>query len=80
MKHMWIPLLLTAVMGSAHAQDRPNVVMLADNVGYGDTGAYGAGEIRGMPTSRIDQLASEGLQLTQFLVEPTRICFHTTTS
>lgn len=52
-------------------QDRPNlVVMMCDNVGYGDLGAYGAGEIRGMPTPRIDQLASEGLRLTQFLVEP----------
>jgi arylsulfatase len=71
MERMWILLLLIAVTGSAHAQDRPNVVvMLADNIGYGDLGAYGAGEIRGMPTPRIDQLASEGLRLTQFLVEP----------
>jgi hypothetical protein len=71
MKHIWIPLLLIAVTGQANAQDRPNVViMLADNVGYGDIGAYGAGEVRGMPTPRIDQLASQGLQLTQFLVEP----------
>ena len=71
MKRIWILLLLIAVTGQANAQDRPNVVvMLADNVGYGDLGAYGAGEIRGMPTPRIDQLASEGLRLTQFLVEP----------
>jgi arylsulfatase len=50
---------------------RPNVVlMLADNLGYGDVGCYGAGEIRGMPTPNIDRLASEGLRLTQFLVEP----------
>lgn len=71
MKRIWIPLLLIAVTGSANAQGRPNVViMLADNVGYGDLGAYGAGEIRGMPTPRIDQLAREGLRLTQFLVEP----------
>ena len=71
MQRMWLLLLLIAVMGQAHAQDRPNVViMLADNVGYGDIGAYGAGEVRGMPTPRIDQLASQGLRLTQFLVEP----------
>ena len=71
MKRLWILLLLIAVTGQAHAQDRPNVViMLADNVGYGDIGAYGAGEIRGMPTPRIDQIASQGLRLTQFLVEP----------
>ena len=43
--------VLVAVTGQAHAQDRPNVVvMLADNVGYGDIGAYGGAEIRGMPT------------------------------
>ena len=41
-----------------------------DNVGYGDLGAYGGGELRGAPTPRIDQLAREGLRLTQFLVEP----------
>jgi len=53
------------------AQDRPNIVfMMADNLGYGDLGAYGGGEIRGMPTPRIDQLAREGLRFTQFLVEP----------
>ena len=56
------------VASSAHAQDRPNVViMLADNVGYGDIGAYGAGEERGMPTPRIDEIASQGLRLTQYL-------------
>ena len=49
----------------------PNVVViLADNVGYGDLGPYGGGELRGAPTPRIDQLAREGLRLTQYLVEP----------
>ena len=43
--------------------------MLADNMGYGDLGVYGGGEIRGMPTPNIDQLAKEGMQLTQFFVE-----------
>ena len=64
---------LTAVQGSpAMAQSKkPNVVfILADNVGYGDLGVYGGGELRGAPTPRLDQLASEGLRLTQFLVEP----------
>ena len=64
---------LTCAISFAHAQDsKPNVVvMLADNMGYGDLGAYGSGgEMRGMPTPRIDQLASEGLRLTQFFVEP----------
>jgi len=49
---------------------RPNVVfILADNVGYGDLGPYGGGELRGYPTPRTDQLAREGLRLTQYLVE-----------
>ena len=54
--------------GTARAADtKPNVVfILADNVGYGDLGPYGGGA----PTPRIDQLAREGLRLTQFLVEP----------
>ncbi len=70
MKHIWIFLLLIAATGSVVAQNRPNVViMLADNVGYGDLGPYGGGEVRGMPTPHIDKLASEGLRLTQFLVE-----------
>jgi arylsulfatase A-like enzyme len=43
---------------------------LADNVGYGGLGSYGGGELRGAPTPRLDQLAREGLRLTQFLVEP----------
>src|SRR6201988_4872669 len=67
--------LFLAVTGtaatSAQQPERPNVVfILADNVGYGDLGSYGGGELRGAPTPRLDQLAREGLRLTQFLVEP----------
>jgi len=52
------------------AKEKPNVVfMLADNLGYGDLGVYGGGETRGAPTPRIDKLANEGIQFTQFLVE-----------
>ena len=69
---------LALVLGAAFAnapavaqEQKPNVVfILADNVGYGDLGPYGGGELRGAPTPRIDQLAKEGLKLTQFLVEP----------
>ena len=64
--------LWAAGAGGACAQPaKPNVVfILADNVGYGDLGPYGGGELRGAPTPRIDQLAREGLRLTQYLVEP----------
>jgi arylsulfatase len=50
---------------------KPNIVfILVDNLGYGDIGAYGGGELRGAPTPKIDQLAAEGLRLTNFNVEP----------
>ena len=65
--------LVVALMATTvAAADKPNVViLLADNMGYGDLGAYGSGgEMRGMPTPRIDQLAGGDLMLTQFFVEP----------
>jgi hypothetical protein len=57
---------------TAYAQAQPNVVvMLADNMGYGDLGSYGSGgDMRSMATPRIDALAKEGLRMTQFFVEP----------
>jgi arylsulfatase len=64
------PILLAQTSRAAGAA-KPNVVfILADNVGYGDLGSYGGGELRGAPTPRLDQLAREGLRLTQYLVEP----------
>ena len=60
-----------AVLPAMAEEKKPNVVfILADNVGYGDLGPYGGGELRGAPTPRIDRLAREGLRLTQYLVEP----------
>jgi len=49
---------------------RPNIVlMLSDNLGYGEIGVYGGGILRGSPTPRLDQLAAEGLRFTNFNVE-----------
>jgi arylsulfatase A-like enzyme len=49
---------------------KPNIIyILTDNLGYGELGCYGGGELRGAPTPRADQLASEGLRLTNFNVE-----------
>ena len=55
----------------------PNIVLVvADNLGWGELGCYGGGALRGAPTPRIDQLAREGLLLQNFNVEsdcvPTR--------
>ena len=62
--------LIAAAM-PVEAADKPNVVlMLSDNIGYGDIGAFQGGVIRGAPTPNIDRLAAEGLTLTQFLVQP----------
>jgi arylsulfatase len=57
--------------------DTPNIVLiLADNLGWGELGCYGGGALRGAPTPRIDALAAEGLRFTNFNVEsdcvPTR--------
>jgi arylsulfatase len=52
------------------------VLILADNLGWGELGCYGGGVLRGAPTPRIDALASEGTRCTNFNVEsdcvPTR--------
>ena len=51
--------------------EKPNVVIIMlDNHGWGETGAYGGGILRGSPTPRIDKLAEEGMQLLNFNVEP----------
>jgi len=51
-------------------QEKPNIVfILMDNLGYGEPGVYGGGITRGAPTPRVDQLAGEGMRLTNFNVE-----------
>ena len=48
----------------------PNIVLiLADNLGWGELGCYGGGALRGAPTPRIDRLASEGMRFLNFNVE-----------
>jgi arylsulfatase len=54
----------------AFAQDKPNIVLVfLDNFGWGEPGFNGGGIIRGAATPRLDQLAAEGLRLTNFNVE-----------
>jgi len=55
---------------AARASRQPNILfILADNLGYGEIGAYGGGATRGAPTPRIDSLASDGLRLTNMNME-----------
>jgi len=63
--------LLISASALALAKKPPNIVfMLVDNFGYGDLGSYGGGVIRGVPTPKLDQLAAQGMRLTNFNVEP----------
>jgi len=72
----------TAWAQSPPPSGKPNIVfILMDNLGYGEVGVYGGGITRGAPTPRIDQLAAEGMRLTNFNVEaqctPSRSAFLT---
>ena len=76
MRKIFRPLLafasVLALASSAFAADaaKPNVLLiLMDNLGYGELGVYGGGATRGAATPRIDKLAAEGLRLTNFNVE-----------
>ena len=58
-------------IGFLTAQDKPNiVVMMVDNLGWGELGCYGGGELRGAPTPNLDKLAEDGMLLQNFNVEP----------
>ncbi|NHH87780.1 MULTISPECIES: arylsulfatase [unclassified Pseudoalteromonas] len=51
---------------------KPNVlVLLVDDLGWGDPGVYGGGAAIGAPTPNIDKLANEGLRLTSMYSQPT---------
>jgi arylsulfatase len=60
-----LALLLALAAAPAFAADRPpNVVLVvADDMGYGDAGCYGATDIR---TPNLDRLAKEGTRFTGF--------------
>lgn len=51
----------------ANAQKPNIIIILADDLGYGDLGCYGSKTIN---TPFIDQLAKEGVRFTDFYVHP----------
>jgi hypothetical protein len=62
--------LLGAGTANAAAQNQPNIVLIfLDNFGWGEPGFNGGGIVRGAETPRMDQIAAEGLRLTNFNVE-----------
>lgn len=59
----------TALAARQAAPTLPNIVLIiTDDVGYGDIGSYGAPDIR---TPNIDRLAREGVRFTDFYAAPT---------
>jgi arylsulfatase A-like enzyme len=66
-------LAATALTIPAKAQQpqKPNIILIvADDFGYGDSGPYGGGEGRGMPTPNLDRMANEGMTLFDFYAQP----------
>ena len=58
------------MLAAPAAAEQPNIVLVfLDNFGWGEPGFNGGGIIRGAATPRMDQLAAEGIRLTNFNVE-----------
>ena len=55
----------------ASSANKPNIILIvSDDFGYGDAGAYLGGEARGMPTPNIDRMAAEGMMFMSFYAQP----------
>jgi arylsulfatase A-like enzyme len=64
-------LLVAIAPGFALAQSKPNILLVvSDDHGYGDIGAYGGGQGRGMPTPNLDKMADEGITFFSFYAQP----------
>ena len=77
-----ILLSVTPALGQAAAAEKPNIiVIMADDLGYGDIGCYGA-KPKNLKTPHIDKLAANGLRFTSGYCSastctPTRFSFLT---
>lgn len=61
---------------------KPNIlIFLVDDMGYGDPGAFGGGEMIGAATPEMDALSAEGIKLlstySQYTCTPTRAAMYT---
>src|SRR3984885_6173765 len=60
-------LLMATPLLSAAENRKPNFVMImTDDVGWGDLGCYGGGENRGCLTPHLDRMAEEGMRFTNY--------------
>src|SRR5262249_58584423 len=68
----WVATLCAAFIAAvAQAADKPNIIVIvSDDFGYGDAGAYGGGPGRGMPTPNLDRMADEGITFFSFYGQP----------
>ena len=65
---VWIAAQAAAFAQTPRPAGKPNVVLIiTDDVGYGDIGSYGAPDIK---TPHIDSLAKDGTKLTDFYAAP----------
>jgi len=66
-----VTFLVAIAPSFALAQAKPNIILiLSDDFGYGDSGPYGGGTGRGMPTPSLDRLADEGMTFFSFYAQP----------
>ena len=64
-----LAVLAVVLAAPSFAQTKPNIVLvIMDDVGYGDYGSYGAPDIK---TPNIDRLARDGVRFTDFYAAPT---------
>src|SRR3954468_17679781 len=63
--------LLVSLSVTVQAADKPNIILIvSDDFGYGDSGPYGGGIGRWMPTGNIDRMAAEGMTFYSFYAQP----------
>ena len=61
---LWVAPLTVSARDRPTQPRRPNILLIvADDLGYGDLGCYGGKDIR---TPRLDRLAEEGVRLTDY--------------